>query len=82
MLALCIERDRGLPQPCTEDQALLEQAKELIDQFYQEEYDQLCRFQRSGEVGIAIHSHRRRDSHPGERGWVNYRVERYLDGQF
>ena len=82
-VALCMEQIDELPQPLTQDQALLEQAKELIDQFCQEEYDSYADFSDLEKVGIAyttitdeeIPIHVNVDL-------VNYRVERYLDGQF
>ena len=68
-VALCMEQIDELPQSLTQDQALLEQAKELIDQFCQEEYDSYADFQRSGERRNCLyHSYRRRNPHPGERG--------------
>ena len=48
-----MEQIEELPQPLTQDQALLEQAKELIDQFCQEEYDSYADFSDLENVGIA-----------------------------
>ena len=82
-VALCMERIDELPQPLTQDQSLLEQAKELIDQFCQEEYDSYADFSDLEKVGIAYTT-----VIDGEIpiqvnvDLVNYRVERYLDGQF
>lgn len=82
-VALCMERIDELPQPLTQDQPLLEQAKELIDQFCQEEYDSYADFSDLEKVGIAYTT-----VIDGEIpiqvnvDLVNYRVERYLDGQF
>ena len=82
-VALCMEQLDELPQPLTQDQTLLEQAKELIDQFCQEEYDSYADFSDLEKVGIAYTT-----VTDGEIpiqvnvDLVNYRVERYLDGQF
>ena len=82
-VALCMERIDELPQPLTQDQSLLEQAKELIDHFCQEEYDSYADFSDLEKVGIAYTT-----VIDGEIpiqvnvDLVNYRVERYLDGQF
>ena len=82
-VALCMERINELPQPLTQDQALLEQAKELIDQFCQEEYDSYADFSDLGNVGIAYTTVTDQEI-PIQVNvdLVNYRVERYLDGQF
>ena len=82
-VALCIERIEELPQPFTQDQALLEQAKELIDQFCQEEYDSYADFSDLEKVGIAYTTVTDEEI-PIQVNvdLVNYRVERYLDGQF
>ena len=82
-VALCMERINELPQPLTQDQALLEQAKELIDQFCQEEYDSYADFSDLGNVGIAYTTLTDQEI-PIQVNvdLVNYRVERYLDGQF
>ena len=82
-VALCIERIDELPQPLTQDQALLEQAKELIDQFCQEEYDSYADFSDLEKVGIAYTTVTDEEI-PIQVNvdLVNYRVERYLDGQF
>ena len=82
-VALCIERIEELPQPFTQDQALLEQAKELIDQFCQEEYDSYTDFSDLEKVGIAYTTVTDEEI-PIQVNvdLVNYRVERYLDGQF
>lgn len=78
-----MERINELPQPLTQDQALLEQAKELIDQFCQEEYDSYADFSDLGNVGIAYTTVTDQEI-PIQVNvdLVNYRVERYLDGQF
>ena len=82
-VALCMEQIDELPQPLTQDQALLEQAKELIDQFCQEEYDSYADFSDLGNVGIAYTTVTDQEI-PIQVNvdLVNYRVERYLDGQF
>ena len=82
-VALCMERINELPQPLTQDQALLEQAKELIDQFCQEEYDSYADFSDLGNVGIAYTTVTDQEI-PIQVNvdLVNYRVERYLVGQF
>ena len=82
-VALCMERINELPQPLTQDQALLEQAKELIDQFCQEEYDSYADFSDLEKVGIAYTTVTDEEI-PIQVNvdLVNYRVERYLDGQF
>ncbi|SCI60003.1 DNA methylase [uncultured Flavonifractor sp.] len=82
-VALCMERINELPQPLTQDQVLLEQAKELIDQFCQEEYDSYADFSDLGNVGIAYTTVTDQEI-PIQVNvdLVNYRVERYLDGQF
>lgn len=82
-VALCMERINELPQPLTQDQALLEQAKELIDKFCQEEYDSYADFSDLGNVGIAYTTVTDQEI-PIQVNvdLVNYRVERYLDGQF
>lgn len=82
-VALCMERIDELPQPLTQDQALLEQAKELIDQFCQEEYDSYADFSDLEKVGIAYTTITDEEI-PIQVNvdLVNYRVERYLDGQF
>lgn len=81
--ALCMEQIDELPQPLTQDQALLEQAKELIDQFCQEEYDSYADFSDLEKVGIAYTTITDEEI-PIQVNvdLVNYRVERYLDGQF
>lgn len=81
--ALCMEQIDELPQPLTQDQALLEQAKELIDQFCQEEYDSYADFSDLEKVGIA-YTTITDEEFPIQVNvdLVNYRVERYLDGQF
>ena len=81
--ALCMEQIDELPQPFTQDQALLEQAKELIDQFCQEEYDSYADFSDLEKVGIAYTTVTDEEI-PIQVNvdLVNYRVERYLDGQF
>ena len=82
-VALCMEQIDELPQPLTQDQALLEQAKELIDQFCQEEYDSYADFSDLENVGIAYTTVTDEEI-PIQVNvdLVNYRVERYLDGQF
>ena len=82
-VALCMEQIDELPQPLTQDQALLEQAKELIDQFCQEEYDSYADFSDLEKVGIAYTTVTDEEI-PIQVNvdLVNYRVERYLDGQF
>ena len=82
-VALCMEQINELPQPLTHDQALLEQAKELIDQFCQEEYDSYADFSDLENVGIAYTTVTDEEI-PIQVNvdLVNYRVERYLDGQF
>ena len=82
-VALCMEQIGELPQPLTQDQALLEQAKELIDQFCQEEYDSYADFSDLENVGIAYTTVTDEEI-PIQVNvdLVNYRVERYLDGQF
>ena len=82
-VALCMEQINELPQPLTQDQALLEQAKELIDQFCQEEYDSYADFSDLENVGIAYTTVTDEEI-PIQVNvdLVNYRVERYLDGQF
>ena len=82
-VALCMEQIEELPQPLTQDQALLEQAKELIDQFCQEEYDSYADFSDLENVGIAYTTVTDEEI-PIQVNvdLVNYRVERYLDGQF
>lgn len=82
-VALCMEQIDELPQPLTQDQALLEQAKELIDQFCQEEYDSYADFSDLEKVGIAYTTITDEEI-PIQVNvdLVNYRVERYLDGQF
>ena len=82
-VALCMEQIDELPQPLTQDQALLEQAKELIDQFCQEEYDSYADFSDLEKVGIAYNTVTDEEI-PIQVNvdLVNYRVERYLDGQF
>ena len=82
-VALCMERINELPHPLTQDQALLEQAKELIDQFCQEEYDSYADFSDLEKVGIAYTTITDEEI-PIQVNvdLVNYRVERYLDGQF
>ena len=81
--ALCMEQIDELPQPLTQDQALLEQTKELIDQFCQEEYDSYADFSDLEKVGIAYTTITDEEI-PIQVNvdLVNYRVERYLDGQF
>lgn len=61
----------------------MEQAKELIDQFCQEEYDSYADFSDLGNVGIAYTTVTDQEI-PIQVNvdLVNYRVERYLDGQF
>ena len=82
-VALCMEQIDELPQPLTQDQALLEQAKELIDQFCQEEYDSYADFSDLEKVGIAYTTVTDEEiSIQVNVDLVNYRVERYLDGQF
>lgn len=82
-VALCMEQIDELPQPLTQDQALLEQAKELIDQFCQEQYDSYADFSDLENVGIAYTTVTDEEI-PIQVNvdLVNYRVERYLDGQF
>ena len=82
-VALCMEQINELPQPLTQDQALLEQAKELIDQFCQEEYDSYADFSDLENVGIAYTTVTDEEI-PIQVNvdLVNYRIERYLDGQF
>ena len=82
-VALCMEQIDELPQPLTQDQALLEQAKELIDQFCQEEYDSYADFSNLENVGIAYTTVTDEEI-PIQVNvdLVNNRVERYLDGQF
>ena len=82
-VALCMEQIDELPQPLTQDQALLEQAKELIDQFCQDEYDSYADFSDLEKVGIAYTTVTDEEI-PIQVNvdLVNYRVERYLDGQF
>lgn len=82
-VALCMEQIDELPQPLTQDQALLEQAKELIDQFCQEEYDSYADFSDLENVGIAYTTVTDEEI-PIQVNvdLVNNRVERYLDGQF
>lgn len=82
-VALCMEQIDELPQPLTQDQALLEQAKELIDQFCQEEYDSYADFSDLENVGIAYTTVTDEEI-PIQVNvdLVNYRIERYLDGQF
>lgn len=61
----------------------MEQAKELIDQFCQEEYDSYADFSDLEKVGIAYTTVTDEEI-PIQVNvdLVNYRVERYLDGQF
>ena len=61
----------------------MEQAKELIDQFCQEEYDSYADFSDLENVGIAYTTVTDEEI-PIQVNvdLVNYRVERYLDGQF
>ena len=82
-ITLCMEQIGELPLALTQDQALLEQAKELIDQFCQEEYDSYADFSDLGNVGIAYTTVTDQEI-PIQVNvdLVNYRVERYLDGQF
>ena len=82
-VALCMEQIDELPQLLTQDQAILEQAKELIDQFCQEEYDSYADFSDLEKVGIAYTTITDEEI-PIQVNvdLVNYRVERYLDGQF
>ena len=82
-VVLCIEQIDELPQTLTQDQALLEQAKELIDQFCQEKYDGYADFSDLEKVGIAYTTVTDEEI-PIQVNvdLVNYRVERYLDGQF
>ena len=72
-----------LPQPFTQDQALLEQAKELIDQFCQEEYNSYADFSDLEKVAIAYTTVTDKEI-PCQVNvdLINFGVERYLDGQF
>lgn len=82
-VALCMEQIDELPQPLTQDQALLEQAKELIDQFCQEEYGSYADFSDLQKVEIAYTTVTDEEI-PIQVNvdLVNNRLERYLDGQF
>lgn len=82
-VALCMEQIDELPQPLTQDQALLEQAKELIDQFCQEKYDGYADFSDLQKVEIAYTTVTDEEI-PIQVNvdLVNNRLERYLDGQF
>lgn len=82
-VALCMEQIDELPQPLTQEQALLEQAKELIDQFCQDEYDSYADFNDLENVGIAYTTVTDEEI-PIQVNvdLVNNRLERYLDGQF
>ncbi len=82
-VALCMEKIDELPQPLTQDQALLEQAKELIDQFCQAEYDGYADFSDLEKVGIAYTTITDEEIPiQVNADLVHYRIERYLDGQF
>lgn len=82
-VALCMEQIDELPQPLTQEQALLEQAKELIDQFCQEKYDGYADFSDLEKVELAYTTVTDEEI-PIQVNvdLVNNRVERYLDGQF
>ncbi|HIT33765.1 MAG TPA: N-6 DNA methylase, partial [Candidatus Faecousia intestinigallinarum] len=82
-VALCMEQIDELPQPLTQDQALLERAKELIDQFCQAEYDSYADFSDLEKVGIAYTTITDEEIPiQVNADLVHYRIERYLDGQF
>ena len=82
-VALCMEKIDELPQPLTQDQTLLEQAKELIDQFCQAEYDSYADFSDLEKVGIAYTTITDEEIPiQVNADLVHYRIERYLDGQF
>ena len=82
-VALCMEQIDELPQHLTQEQALLEQAKELIDQFCQEKYDGYADFSDLEKVELAYTTVTDEEI-PIQVNvdLVNNRVERYLDGQF
>lgn len=81
-IALCMEQIDELPQSLMPNSALLEQAKELIDQFCQAEYDSYADFNNLEEIGIAYTTVTDEEI-PIQVNvdLVNYRMERYLNGQ-
>lgn len=82
-VTLCIEQIAELPPALTPEQALLEQAKERIDQFCQKEYDSPADFSDLEKVGIAYTTVTDAEIPVQVNAdLVHYRMERYLDGQF
>ena len=82
-ITLCMEQIAELPPALTPEQALLEQAKERIDQFCQKEYDSPADFSDLEKVGIAYTTVTDAEIPVQVNAdLVHYRMERYLDGQF
>lgn len=82
-VTLCMEQIAELPPALTPEQALLEQAKERIDQFCQKEYDSPADFSDLEKVGIAYTTVTDAEIPVQVNAdLVHYRMERYLDGQF
>ncbi len=82
-ITLCMEQIAELPPALTPEQALLEQAKERIDQFCQKEYDSPADFSDLEKVGIAYTTVTDEEIPiQVNADLVHYRIERYLDGQF
>ena len=82
-ITLCMEQIGELPLALTPEQALLEQAKERIDQFCQKEYDSPADFSDLEKVGIAYTTVTDTEIPVQVNAdLVHYRMERYLDGQF